>query len=363
MIASSRPFALPPRPSAPAPTDDGASVWQPLQRVNAEKPAGATQDHAAAYTSAGGAMRASADIPAPPASVAVAPNDPPAAPPAAAPLPRLEPQPVVTLGAPVVAHPAAPREFAKQPLPPYVVEPPNIPWVQGTLKLTEGFQPIDNQHLVRPDGTLSLGTYGSVYVAGSTLEEVRDAVAAQLHVTMNQVEVADIKKQLVVDVLAYNSKVYYVITDGGGYGEQVYPIAVTGNETVLDAMSKINGLPAVSSKKRIWVARATANCDHPNILPVDWCGITHRGWALPTPTTRFSPATGFTSPPTRGSRPTASWPSGSTRSNGCSARSCSAAARSIVFVIAPAPAAPVPASAGDQKSGPPPCTVAGSNLG
>ena len=27
---------------------------------------------------------------------------------------------------------------------------------------------------------------------------------------------------MIVDVLAYNSKRYYVIFDGGGYGEQVY---------------------------------------------------------------------------------------------------------------------------------------------
>ena len=90
----------------------------------------------------------------------------------------------------------------------------------------------------------------------------------------------DIKKSLVVDVMAYNSKFYYVITDGGGYGEQVYPIQVTGNETVLDALAKINGLPPVASKKRIWVARATADCDHPMILPVDWCGITQRGCVI-----------------------------------------------------------------------------------
>ena len=80
-------------------------------------------------------------------------------------------------------------------------------------------------------------------------------------------------------MLAYNSKVYYVITDGGGYGEQVYPIPVTGNETVLDAIAKINGLPAVSSKKRVWIARATPGCTNPNILPVDWCGITKKGFA------------------------------------------------------------------------------------
>ena len=208
-------------------------------------------------------------------------NPPPTLPqPHLEPQPRLEPQPVAFIAPPVVAHPAAPREFAKQPLPPYVVEPPDILLVEATAAVTrEDKQPVAGQHLVRPDGTISLGVYGSVFVAGLTLEQVREAVAAQIHFSVPKLSLNDIKKGVVVDVLAYNSKVYYVITDGGGYGEQVYPIASTGNETVLDAMSKINGLPAVSSKKRIWVARATPNCDHPEILPVDWCGITQRGCA------------------------------------------------------------------------------------
>jgi polysaccharide export outer membrane protein len=47
---------------------------------------------------------------------------------------------------------------------------------------------------------------------------------------------------------------------------------------VLDAIANINGLPAVSSTKRIWVARR--NTGHPtpdSILPVDWKGITQGG--------------------------------------------------------------------------------------
>ena len=112
----------------------------------------------------------------------------------------------------------------------------------------------------------------------------------------------DIKKGLVVDVLAYNSKVYYVITDGGGYGEQVYPIPVTGNETVLDAISKINGLPPVASKKRIWVARATPRLRPPG----DPAGglVRHHQARLRRPrTTRCSPTTASTWPRQAGSRP------------------------------------------------------------
>ncbi len=285
-VASASPVGSAARPAA---TLGPVSVWQPAQRVAAETPAALPSRIARVSNppSTGGTVLASLDVPQP-IAVAGAADAPSGEPPAHPNEPRLEPQPQPFLQGeygpshPVVAglpQPSAPHEFAKQPLPPYVVEPPDILLVETTPELTKGFQPIAGQHLVRPDGTISLGTYGSVYLAGLTLNEAKDAIAAQLHSPgfLDKTEIDVIKKGLVVDVLAYNSKFYYVITDGGGYGEQVYPIPVTGNETVLDALSKINGLPPVASKKCIWVARATADCDHPNILRVDWCGITQRG--------------------------------------------------------------------------------------
>jgi hypothetical protein len=81
-----------------------------------------------------------------------------------------------------------------------------------------------------------------------------------------------------VDVLAYNSKVYYVITDLAGNGDQVTRLPITGNETVLDAISLnavrpgVNGLSPVSSKHHIWVARPDCH-GHEQILPVNWPGI------------------------------------------------------------------------------------------
>ena len=80
-----------------------------------------------------------------------------------------------------------------------------------------------------------------------------------------------------VDVLAYNSKVYYVITDGAGYGEQVIRIPITGYETVLDAIGQINGLPPVASRRHIWVARRSAENCQGQVMPVDWVGITQKG--------------------------------------------------------------------------------------
>src|SRR5262249_17854023 len=181
-----------------------------------------------------------------------------------------------------VAHdaPYVPREFEKRALSTYVIEPPDILLVQGSKNIGLDIQPMEGQHLVRPDGSIGLGIYGSVFVAGMTIEQVRDSIAALLKATVNKnMTLERIKSELDVDVLAYNSKYYYIVTDGGGFGEQVYRVSITGNETVLDALAQINGLPAVASKKKIWLARATPDKIHPMVLPVDWCGITQRGSA------------------------------------------------------------------------------------
>ena len=145
-----------------------------------------------------------------------------------------------------------------------------MPEVSVSLPDMAGKQAISGEHLVRPDGTVSLGIYGSVNVAGMTLDEVKGAVERKLAKSLYLPEVN-------VDVLAYNSKVYYVITDGGGFGEQVARLPATGNETVLDAISQIQGLSQVSSKK-IWIARpAPAEMGHAQILNVNWQAIAAEG--------------------------------------------------------------------------------------
>lgn len=141
------------------------------------------------------------------------------------------------------------------------------PKVQVTLSQTSGQQQVADQHLVGPDGTVNLGTYGTVYVAGMTIAEARTAIETQLSKYLEQPRIS-------VDVFAYNSQVYYVITEGAGFGDTVVRIPITGNETVLDALAQVNGLSKLSSKN-IWIARPTpgdACCDQ--ILPVNWTEIT-----------------------------------------------------------------------------------------
>jgi polysaccharide export outer membrane protein len=186
---------------------------------------------------------------------------------------------------PLAVHgdaPGLPREGNRVTLPPYQIGPPDILQIASLEGL--GTHPIDGPHLIRPDGTVALGAYGSAYVAGMTLDQAKEAIAQVIHSRLEKSKktLKDVIDGLSVDVLAYNSKVYYVITDGGGFGEQVTRFPVTGNETVLDAISLntvgrgLTGLPAVASRRHIWVARPGPDGkDH--VLPVDWIGISQRG--------------------------------------------------------------------------------------
>jgi polysaccharide export outer membrane protein len=132
-------------------------------------------------------------------------------------------------------------------------------------------QQIAGEHLVGPDGSVTLGSYGSVSVIGMTLGEARVAIERHLLQFLEDPEVS-------VDIFAYNSKVYYIITQGAGMGDGVYRFPSTGNETVLDALSQIHGLTGVSST-RIWIARPSPRGDVVQILPVDWEGVTAMGKA------------------------------------------------------------------------------------
>lgn len=143
------------------------------------------------------------------------------------------------------------------------------PLVTMQLIETAGVQQVSGEHAVGPDGMVSLGTYGKVQVAGMTQGQARAAIEAHLTQFVDRPSVS-------VDIFAYNSKVYYLITEGAGLGDGVARFPFMGNETVLDAIADVNGLESVSSK-RIWIARPSRLGAEEQILPVDWNAITARG--------------------------------------------------------------------------------------
>ncbi len=196
---------------------------------------------------------------------------------------------------------SVPTELGMQNLPEYVIEPPDTLLINAVIRDVADpqkkddvpgapakfadtvrslpIQPVYGDYPIRPDGTVFLGVYGSVPVSGYTLKQAAAAIRAALAKQLFDGEgIKEDRLLVVVDVTGYNSKSYYVITDGGGAGERVYRFPITGKETVLDGLANINGLPAEASKRNIWVARRTPNCNEPQqILPVDWVGLTQHG--------------------------------------------------------------------------------------
>jgi polysaccharide export outer membrane protein len=128
-------------------------------------------------------------------------------------------------------------------------------------------------HLVQTDGTVNLGLYGSVYVDGMTIPQARTAVELHLSQFLVQPEIS-------LTVSGYNSKVFYVVSDGGGVaGDQITRLPITGKTTVLDALGQVNGLPVqVSCNRKMWLVRpAPAGSHEELVLPVDYKGIVKCG--------------------------------------------------------------------------------------
>ena len=143
------------------------------------------------------------------------------------------------------------------------------PIVSVRLQRMGDMQQIAGNHTIGPDGSITLGSYGRVYVSGLTVNECRDAIELHLSKHLDHPQVA-------VDIFSYNSKAYYVIFQSSAMGERVLKFPYTGNENVLDAISNTDGLMPNSSK-RIWVARPVGNSNKPVILPVDWVDVTAYG--------------------------------------------------------------------------------------
>src|SRR5262249_52158904 len=159
-----------------------------------------------------------------------------------------------------IANSNIPTEFSKISMPEYVVEPPDLILVE-VLEALPG-RPISGERLVRPDGKISLGFYGDIYVAGLTIPEIKEKIVLHLRKQIQDevlglVDVdmdGNVKEigprdsnRVFVDVTAYNSKNYYIQGDVAAPGR----LPITGNETVLDAINYAGGLIPTAAPQNI----------------------------------------------------------------------------------------------------------------
>jgi protein involved in polysaccharide export with SLBB domain len=141
--------------------------------------------------------------------------------------------------------PDVPRELAKQSLPAYVVEPGDVLLVypgdlDSPLRLP-GDQP------VLPDGTIDLGRYGRLPVAGRALVEVETMVRATIAAQAPNAGFVGVR------LISRSSKVYYVIGEVNSPGS----FQLSGRETVLDGIIAAGGLTDRASRTKIILSRPT----------------------------------------------------------------------------------------------------------
>lgn len=182
------------------------------------------------------------------------------------------PEGAIDLGAPYgsVSVAGLSLEEARQALIKAISRELKDPLVTVSLVQSRGMQQIRGLHIVRADGVVGLGSYGEVSVVGLTIAQAKEALEAHLSKYFRDPEVA-------LDIVGYNSKVYYVVFEYGGAGQQVVRLPATGNETVLDGIAQVNGLPTVADPKRICLSRPGPEGCAPQMMPVDWRAIIQDG--------------------------------------------------------------------------------------
>jgi protein involved in polysaccharide export with SLBB domain len=158
-----------------------------------------------------------------------------------------------------------PRELDKRPLPPYVVEPGDALLVQPVDLDSPVRLPADAP--VLPDGTINLGRYGQLVVAGRSVEEIEAAVRAAVDAKTK--DAGPISVRIVTRV----SKVYYVLGEVNAPGS--FPLQ--GRETVLDAILAAGGLNDKASRGKIILSRPTAPDGCRVVLPICYSEIVQLG--------------------------------------------------------------------------------------
>jgi polysaccharide biosynthesis/export protein len=170
----------------------------------------------------------------------------------------------------------------------HVVEPPDLLLVE-VLEALPG-RPISGERLVRPDGSISLGFYGDVEVAGLTIPEIKEKIVLHMRKYLND-EVLGLvnlnpetgepktdssgqpctidpksSDRVFVDVTAYNSRNCYV--EGEVSSPDRFPF--TGGERVLDVIHFAGGLLPSADQGKIQLIRSFPKGSPVQVLPINY---------------------------------------------------------------------------------------------
>jgi protein involved in polysaccharide export with SLBB domain len=168
------------------------------------------------------------------------------------------------------------RELCKTVPPSYVLEPGDTVLIEAIRFDSPLRFPADQ--VIQPDGTIDLGKYGRMVVAGKRIEEVEVCVEEFVNAdpdVQRALQDADLKgpERVNVRLIDPRASVFYVLGAVNSPGSYPY----TGRETVLDAVLAAGGLGDNARKCEIILSRPTPVCDCRTVLPVCWNNIVQLG--------------------------------------------------------------------------------------
>jgi len=159
---------------------------------------------------------------------------------------------------------ALPRELDRSVLPAHFLQPGDIIVVEPVRLDSDVRLPADQR--VMADGTIDLGGYGRVIVAGLTLEDAERLVQQRI------IDAGGDRTQVNVRLIE-PQQVYYVLGEVNSPG----PFPLVGSETVLDAILAAGGLTGRASPCDLILVRPTPPPSCRVTLPICYRAITQLG--------------------------------------------------------------------------------------
>jgi len=157
------------------------------------------------------------------------------------------------------------HELAKNVLPEYYIEPGDRLLIEP-IALDSNFRVIGDQE-VKVDGSIDLGEYGRMRVAGMTVEAIESAIEERI------AQLSAASEAINVQLVETNAAKVYVLGEVGSPGGYV----IDGNETVLDAIVMAGGVTSKASPCDMILVRPTRHCDNRVVLRVCYRQITQLG--------------------------------------------------------------------------------------
>ncbi len=180
---------------------------------------------------------------------------------------RLAERKVKQLGS---VDPAQHREMSLSANAPYVIEPPDS--LEVRIR-PDTIGAIPSSVTVQADGVIDLGFAGRIYVAGLQLDQAESVIAQKLSLfAKKQKKTLDEPIEVNIRLDESKSKFFYVL----GKGVQQARFAVTGRETVLDAIMQ-SQVKSNAILEKTYLVRPHSQGMPDQIMAVDWIAIRDRG--------------------------------------------------------------------------------------